>query len=258
MNNTMKLNLKRPMVFFDLETTGTNISTDRIVEISVVKVMEDGEKIIRTRRINPEMPIPAEATAVHHITDEDVKDCPTFRQVAKSLREVMVGCDFCGFNSNRFDLPLLAEEFMRAGVDVDFFKRAQYVDVQNIFHKKEERTLVAAYRFYCGKELEGAHSADADTLATYEVLCSQLDRYNDLENSVDFLSEFSSRGKTADFAGRIGIDEKGVEVFTFGKYRGQSVEAIFRKEPSYYDWIMNGDFPNYTKKIFTEIKLRLK
>ena len=254
----MKLNLRRPMVFFDLETTGTNIATDRIVEISVVKVMPDGEEITRTRRINPEMPIPAEATAVHHITDEDVKDCPTFRQVAKSLCEFMVGCDFCGFNSNRFDLPLLAEELIRAGVDVDFFKRAKYVDVQNIFHKKEERTLVAAYRFYCGKELEDAHSASADTMATYEVLCSQLDKYNDLENSVDFLSEFSSRGKSADFAGRIGINDKGVEVFNFGKYRDVSVEEVFREEPSYYDWIMNGDFPNYTKKIFTEIKLRLK
>lgn len=254
----MKLNLKRPMVFFDLETTGTDISSDRIVEISMVKVMPDGEKIIKTRRINPEMPIPAEATAVHHITDEDVRDQPTFRQVAKSLREFVVGCDFCGFNSNRFDLPLLAEEFMRVGVDVDFFTRAKYVDVQNIFHKKEERTLVAAYRFYCGKELEAAHSADADTMATYEVLCSQLDRYSDLENSVEFLSEFSSRGKTVDFAGRIGYNDKGEEVFNFGKYRDQSVEAIFRKEPGYYDWIMNGDFPNYTKKKFTEIKLRMK
>ena len=249
------------MVFFDLETTGTNIATDRIVEISVVKVMPDGEQIVRTRRINPEMPIPAEATAVHHITDEDVKDCPSFRQVAKSLREFMVGCDFCGFNSNRFDLPLLAEEFMRAGVDVDLFKKAKYVDVQNIFHKKEERTLVAAYRFYCGKELEAAHSADADTMATYEVLCAQLDKYGDLENSVEFLSEFSTRAKTADFAGRIAIEKingEDVEVFTFGKHKGKSVEEVFRKDPSYYAWIMEGDFPQYTKKIFTEIKLRLK
>ena len=254
----MKLNLKRPMVFFDLETTGTNVSTDRIVEISVVKVMPDGEQIIKTRRINPEMPIPAEATAVHHITDEDVKDCPTFRQVAKSLREFMVGCDFCGFNSNRFDLPLLAEEFMRADVDVDLFSKAKYIDVQNIFHKKEERTLVAAYRFYCGKELEAAHSADADTLATYEVLCAQLDHYDDLENSVDFLSEFSSRGKTADFAGRIGYDNEGKEIFTFGKYRDQRVADVFAKEPSYYDWMMNGDFPQYTKRVITKIKLQLK
>ena len=254
----MQLNLNRPMVFFDLETTGTNISTDRIVEISVVKVMPDGEQIVRTRRINPEMPIPADATAVHHITDEDVKDCPSFRQVAKSLREFMVGCDFCGFNSNRFDLPLLAEEFLRAGVEVDFFDKAKYVDVQNIFHKKEERTLVAAYRFYCGKELEAAHSANADTMATYEVLCAQLDKYGDLENSVEFLSEFSSRGKSADFAGRIGYDNEGKEVFTFGKYKGQRVEDIFAKEPSYYDWMMNGDFPQYTKRVITKIRLQAK
>ena len=254
----MKLNLNRPMVFFDLETTGTNISTDRIVEISVVKVMPDGEQIVRTRRINPEMPIPADATAVHHITDEDVKDCPSFRQVAKSLREFMVGCDFCGFNSNRFDLPLLAEEFLRAGVEIDFFDKAKYVDVQNIFHKKEERTLVAAYRFYCGKELEAAHSANADTMATYEVLCAQLDKYGDLENSVEFLSEFSSRGKSADFAGRIGYDNEGKEIFTFGKYKGQRVEDIFAKEPSYYDWMMNGDFPQYTKRVITKIRLQAK
>ena len=254
----MKLNLNRPMVFFDLETTGTNISTDRIVEISVVKVMPDGEQIVRTRRINPEMPIPADATAVHHITDEDVKDCPSFRQVAKSLREFMVGCDFCGFNSNRFDLPLLAEEFLRAGVEVDFFDKAKYVDVQNIFHKKEERTLVAAYRFYCGKELEAAHSANADTMATYEVLCAQLDKYGDLENSVEFLSEFSSWGKSADFAGRIGYDNEGKEIFTFGKYKGQRVEDIFAKEPSYYDWMMNGDFPQYTKRVITKIRLQAK
>ena len=246
------------MVFFDLETTGTNISTDRIVEISVVKVMPDGEQIVRTRRINPEMPIPADATAVHHITDEDVKDCPSFRQVAKSLREFMVGCDFCGFNSNRFDLPLLAEEFLRAGVEVDFFDKAKYVDVQNLFHKKEERTLVAAYRFYCGKELEAAHSANADTMATYEVLCAQLDKYGDLENSVEFLSEFSSRGKSADFAGRIGYDNEGKEIFTFGKYKGQRVEDIFAKEPSYYDWMMNGDFPQYTKRVITKIRLQAK
>ena len=257
----MKLNLRRPMVFFDLETTGTNISTDRIVEISIVKVMPDGN-IDRgqafTKRINPTIPIPAEATAVHHITNEDVASCPTFKQIAENLKKYIEGCDFCGFNSNRFDLPLLAEEFLRAGVNVDFFKKAQYVDVQNIFHKKEERTLVAAYRFYCDKELEAAHSAAADTMATYEVLCSQLDKYSDLENSVEFLSEFSTRGKSADFAGRIGFNDKNEEVFTFGKYKGQSVAEVFRREPSYYDWIMNGDFPQYTKKIFTEIKLRLK
>ncbi|MBP3643603.1 MAG: ribonuclease H-like domain-containing protein [Alistipes sp.] len=253
----MKLNLKRPIIFFDLETTGTDTSNDRIVEISMVKVAPDGEKTIKTRRINPEMPIPAEATAVHHITDEDVKDCPTFKQIAKSLKAFMEGCDFGGFNSNRFDLPVLVEEFLRAGVDVDFRKR-RYIDVQNIFHKKEERTLIAAYRFYCNKDLEAAHSAEADTLATYEVLLGQLERYEDLQNDVDFLSEYSTRNRTADFAGRIGYDDKEQEIFTFGKYKGRVVAEIFEKDPSYYDWMMNGDFPQYTKKIITEIKLRSK
>ena len=253
----MKLNLKRPIIFFDLETTGTDTSNDRIVEISMVKVAPDGEKAIKTRRINPEMPIPAEATAVHHITDEDVKDYPTFKQIAKSLKAFMEGCDFGGFNSNRFDLPVLVEEFLRAGVDVDFRKR-RYIDVQNIFHKKEERTLIAAYRFYCNKDLEAAHSAEADTLATYEVLLGQLERYEDLQNDVDFLSEYSTRNRTADFAGRIGYDDKEQEIFTFGKYKGRVVAEIFEKDPSYYDWMMNGDFPQYTKKIITEIKLRSK
>ena len=253
----MKLNLKRPIIFFDLETTGTDTSNDRIVEISMVKVAPDGEKTIKTRRINPEMPIPAEATAVHHITDEDVKDCPTFKQIAKSLKAFMEGCDFGGFNSNRFDLPVLVEEFLRAGVDVDFRKR-RYIDGQNIFHKKEERTLIAAYRFYCNKDLEAAHSAEADTLATYEVLLGQLERYEDLQNDVDFLSEYSTRNRTADFAGRIGYDDKEQEIFTFGKYKGRVVAEIFEKDPSYYDWMMNGDFPQYTKKIITEIKLRSK
>ena len=253
----MKLNLKRPIIFFDLETTGTDTSNDRIVEISMVKVAPDGEKTIKTRRINPEMPIPAEATAIHHITDEDVKDCPTFKQIAKSLKAFMEGCDFGGFNSNRFDLPVLVEEFLRAEVDVDFRKR-RYIDVQNIFHKKEERTLVAAYRFYCNKDLEAAHSAEADTLATYEVLLGQLERYEDLQNDVDFLSEYSTRNRTADFAGRIGYDDKEQEIFTFGKYKGRVVAEIFEKDPSYYDWMMNGDFPQYTKKIITEIKLRSK
>lgn len=255
----MKLNLKKPMVFFDLETTGTDTAHDRIVEISLIKVDPNGEKTIKTRRINPEIPIPAEASAIHHITDEDVKDCPTFKQIAKSLKAFIEGCDFGGFNSNRFDLPLLVEEFMRAGVEVDFFRKAKYVDVQNIFHKKEERTLIAAYRFYCNKELgDAAHGAEADTLATYEVLLSQIERYSDLENDVDFLSRYSSRGDTADFAGRIGYNDKGEEIFTFGKYKGQKVAQIFASEPGYYDWMMKGDFPQYTKKIITEIKLRNK
>lgn len=253
----MKLNLKRPIIFFDLETTGTDTSRDRIVEISMVKIAPDGEKTIKTRRINPQMPIPAQATEIHHISDENVKDCPTFKQIAKSLKEFMEGCDFGGFNSNRFDLPLLVEEFLRAEVDVDF-RRRRYIDVQNIFHKKEERTLVAAYRFYCNKDLDAAHSAEADTLATYEVLLSQLERYDDLKNDVEFLAEYSSRGTTADFAGRIAYNDKEQEIFTFGKYKGQVVSEVFNTDPSYYDWMMKGDFPQYTKKIITEIKLRSK
>ncbi|MBR3846675.1 MAG: 3'-5' exonuclease [Alistipes sp.] len=253
----MKLNLKRPIVFFDLETTGVDTAKDRIVEISMIKIMPDGEEIVKTRRLNPEMPIPAEATAVHGITDEDVKDEPTFTQIAKSLAQFIQGCDFGGFNSNRFDLPVLVEEFLRAGVDVDL-KRRRFIDVQNIFHKMEQRTLVAAYKFYCDKNLEDAHSAEADTRATYEVLKAQIERYGELQNDVDFLADFSSRGETADYAGRILYNEKGEEVFGFGKYKGRSVADVFRTEPSYYDWMMNGDFPLYTKKVITEIRLRDK
>ena len=253
----MNLKLKRPIVFFDLETTGVDTANDRIVEISLVKIGVDGTKSVKTRRINPEMHIPEAATAVHGITDEDVKDEPTFRQIAKSLAQYIEGCDFGGFNSNRFDLPVLVEEFMRAGVDVDFRKR-KFVDVQTIFHRKEQRTLVAAYKFYCDKELDNAHSAEADTLATYEVLEAQIERYPDIGDTVEQLSEFSSNGTIVDFAGRLALNDKGEEVFTFGKYRGQSVEEIFRKEPSYYKWMMDGDFPQYTKKVITEIRLRIK
>ena len=253
----MNLKLKRPIIFFDLETTGVETARDRIVEISMVKVGVDGQKHVKTRRINPEMPIPAEATAVHGITDEDVKGEPTFKQIAKSLAQFIEGCDFGGFNSNRFDLPVLVEEFMRAGVDVDF-KRRKYVDVQNIFHKKEQRTLVAAYKFYCDKDLENAHSAEADTLATYEVLEAQIERYGDIGDTVEELAAFSTHNETVDFAGRIALNDKGEEVFTFGKYKGRSVAEIFDKEPSYYSWLINGDFPQYTKKIFTEIYVRLK
>ena len=253
----MNLKLKRPIIFFDLETTGVDTSNDRIVEISLVKVSPDGTKSVKTRRINPEMHIPEEATAVHGITDEDVKDEPTFRQIAKSLAAYIEGCDFGGFNSNRFDLPMLVEEFMRAGVDVDFRKR-KFIDVQTIFHRKEQRTLVAAYKFYCDKDLENAHSAEADTMATYEVLEAQIARYPDLGDTVEQLAEFSTTSANVDFAGRIALNDKGVEVFTFGKYRGQSVEEIFRKEPSYYNWMMDGDFPQYTKKVITEIRLRMK
>ena len=253
----MKLNLKRPIVFFDLETTGVDASKDRIVEISMIKVMPDGTEDTRTRRINPGMPIPAEATAVHGITDADVADAPKFAQVAKSLEEFIRGCDFGGFNSNRFDLPLLVEEFMRAGLSVDL-KRRKFIDVQNIFHKKEQRTLVAAYKFYCDKDLTEAHSAEADTRATYEVLKAQLDRYPDLENDIDALADYSARGETVDYAGRIVYNDKGEEVFSFGKYKGRRVEEIFQLEPSYYSWMMNGDFPLYTKKVITEIRFRTR
>ena len=251
----MNLKLKRPIIFFDLETTGVDTARDRIVEISMVKIMPDGSRDVKTRRVNPEMHIPEEATAVHGITDEDVKDAPTFRQMAKSMAKFIEGCDFGGFNSNRFDLQMLVEEFMRAEVDVDF-KRRRYIDVQNIFHKKEQRTLVAAYKFYCDKDLEGAHSAEADTLATFEVLEAQIARYGDIGDSVEALAEFSTHGKTVDFAGRIALNEQGEEIFTFGKYKGRRVTEIFAAEPSYYDWLIKGDFPQYTKKIFTEIRLR--
>ena len=253
----MELNLKRPIVFFDLETTGVDTTKDRIVEISMVKVMPDGQEIVRTRLINPQMHIPEDASAIHGITDEDVKDAPTFAQIAKSLSQFIEGCDFGGFNSNRFDLPMLVEEFLRAGVDVDF-RRRKFIDVQNIFHKMEQRTLIAAYKFYCNKNLEDAHSAEADTKATYEVLKAQLDRYPELQNDVTALAEFSSRGEMADYAGRIAFNEKGEEVFNFGKYKGRSVSEVFQMEPSYYSWMMNGDFPLYTKKIITEIRSRDK
>ena len=253
----MNLNLKRPIVFFDLETTGVDTAKDRIVEISMVKVMPDGEEITRTRRINPQMHIPEQATAIHGIKDEDVANEPTFAQIAKSLAQFIEGCDFGGFNSNRFDLPMLVEEFLRVGVDVDFKKR-KFVDVQNIFHKMEQRTLVAAYKFYCDKDLTEAHSAEADTKATYEVLKAQLDRYPDLQNDVAALAEFSTRNETADYAGRILYNEKGEEIFGFGKYKGRLVSQVFQEEPSYYAWMMNGDFPLYTKKVITEIRCREK
>lgn len=252
----MKLNLKNPLVFFDLETTGINITKDRIVEISLLKVFPNGKEEIRSYRINPEMHIPEESTAIHGITDEDVKDCPTFKQLAKTLAEQLEGCDMAGFNSSRFDVPMLAEEFLRAGVDFDMSKR-KFVDVQIIFHKKEQRTLEAAYRFYCDKELENAHSAEADAVATYEVLKSQLEKYPDLENDINVLSkEFSSFNNNVDFAGRIVFNEKGVEVFNFGKHRGKSVAEVFKNEPSYYAWMMEGDFPLNTKQVITKIRLR--
>lgn len=251
----MKLNLTRPIVFFDLETTGVNVSTDRIVEVSIMKIHPDGKKEIKTRRINPGIPIPKESSEIHGISDEDVKDEPTFKAFAKSLAHFIGNSDLAGFNSNRFDIPLLVEEFMRAGFDFDMSNRRS-VDVQTIFHKMEKRTLSAAYQFYCDKELINAHSAEADTVATYEILQAQVERYDELQNDIDFLAEFSTQQKTCDLVGRIVYNEEGIEVFNFGKHKGVSVEHILKSQPSYYSWMMDGDFPLYTKKVLTGIKLR--
>lgn len=252
----MELKLTKPIIFFDLETTGVNFQTDRIVELSYIKVHPNGKEEERTYRVNPEIHIPEETTAVHHITDADVANKPKFREIAKEVARTFTGCDIGGFNSNRFDLPLLVEEFIRAGVGFDVTK-CRFVDVQTIFHKMEQRTLSAAYKFYCGKDLEGAHSANADTRATYEVLKAQLDKYPTLENSVEFLSKFSTQKRTADLAGRIAFDEQGREVFNFGKYKGKLVEEIFQKEPGYYSWMMNGDFAQNTKHVISEIYKRI-
>ncbi len=253
----MELNLKNPIVFFDIESTGLNVATDRIVEISIVKINPDGSEEIKTRRINPTIPISPEAQQVHGISNEDVKDEPTFAQIAKSLAKWMEGCDIAGYNSTKFDIPLLSEEFLRAGVDFDFRKR-KLVDVQNIFHKMEQRTLKAAYKFYCQKDLENAHSAEADTLATYEILKAQLDKYPELQNDIKFLADFSTKSKLMDYAGRIVYNEKDVPVFNFGKHKGKAVKDVLTFEPSYYNWMMNGDFTLDTKKILTEIKLSMK
>ena len=246
------LELKRPLVFFDLETTGVDPATDRIVEMGFIKLMPDGTREAKERRINPERPIPPASTAIHGITDADVADCPAFRQVARSLYAWLEGCDLAGYNSNKFDVPMLVEEFLRAGVEIDL-SQIRLVDVQNIFHKKEQRTLAAAYKFYCGKEIENAHSASADIEATLEVLLAQLDRYDDLQRDVDFLADFSRLNNNADLAGRITLREDGVEVFNFGKHKGRPVAEVFRAEPSYYDWMMKGDFTLDTKQVITRI-----
>lgn len=251
----MQLNLKNPLVFFDLETTGINIVTDRIVEISYLKVNVDGSEVSKTMRVNPERPIPEEATRVHGISDADVADCPTFKQIARSLANEIEGCDLAGFNSNRFDIPLLVEEFLRAGVDIDLSKR-KMIDVQTIFHKKEQRTLSAAYKFYCGLDLDNAHSAEADTRATYEVLKAQLDRYPDLENDMGALAKYSTHNRNVDFAGRFIYDDNHVEIFNFGKYKGRPVAEVLRTDTGYYGWIMQGDFALDTKNVLTRIKLR--
>ncbi len=254
----MQLNLKNPIVFFDIESTGLNVAYDRIVEISAVKVMPDGTTETKTRRINPTIPISKEAQAIHGISQDDVKDCPTFKEIAKSFANWLSGCDIAGYNSTKFDIPLLSEEFLRAGVDFDFRKR-HLVDVQVIFHKMEQRTLSAAYKFYCHKDLENAHSAESDTMATYEVLMAQLDKYPDgLRNDIQFLSDFSTKSRFADYAGRIVYNDNDVPVFNFGKHKGKPVEDVLRNEPSYYSWMMNGDFTLDTKKVLTEIKLKMR
>jgi DNA polymerase-3 subunit epsilon len=252
----MNLELKKPIVFFDLETTGINIASDRIVEIAILKVFPNGNKESKTWLVNPERDIPKESSDIHGISNEKVALEPTFKELAATVNEMIEGCDLAGFNSNRFDIPLLAEELMRAEIDFDM-KDRQAIDVQVIFHKKEQRTLGAGYQFYCGKELEGAHGAEADTNATYEILLAQVDKYGDIGNTVDALSEYSTHGKRADFAGFILMNEEDQEVFSFGKYKGRTVEEVFTENPGYNNWIQNADFPLYTKKVLKEIKERM-
>ena len=251
----MQLNLTKPICFFDLETTGINISKDRVVEISILKVYPNGNKESRTWLVNPEMTIPQEVIEIHGISNEKVANEPTFKELAKDIYSMIKDSDLGGFNSNRFDIPLLAEELLRADIDFDM-KSSLAVDVQTIFHKMEQRTLSAAYKFYCNENLEGAHRAEADTNATYEILKAQLDRYDDLENSTKFLAEFSSRNKFADFAGFINYNKNGEECFSFGKHKGKLVTDVLEKEPGYFGWLLNADFPLYTKKVLTAIKLR--
>ena len=252
----MQLKLDRPIVFFDLETTGVDIVKDRIVEICLLKVFPNGNQESKVMRINPTIHIPEEASAVHGIYDADVADCPTFKEVAEEVYDFIRGCDLGGFNSNHFDIPMLVEEFLRNGINIDL-RNTRCVDVQNIYHKLERRTLIAAYKFYCHKDLENAHSALADTEATYEVLCAQLDHYpEELQNDIDFLTEYSRRNRNVDFAGRIVYDDKNVEVFNFGKYKGMPVAEVLRRDPGYYSWIQQGDFALNTKQVLTEIALR--
>ncbi|MEJ6735839.1 MAG: 3'-5' exonuclease [Flavobacteriales bacterium] len=249
----MNLKLTRPLAFFDLETTGLNIATDRIVEISIVKILPNGEKEIKTELINPTIPISQESIEIHGITEEKIKDKATFKEIASDIDAFIKDCDLAGFNSNRFDVPLLAEEFLRAGIDFNVTDR-KLVDVQNIFHKMEQRTLVAAYKFYCAKDLTNAHSAEADTTATYEILEAQIEKYTELSGDTEFLSEFSQMTRNADLLGRFVYNNENVIVFNFGKHKGKAVTAVLEKEPGYYSWMMNGDFPLYTKKVMKDIK----
>jgi len=252
----MELSLTRPLCFFDLETTGVNVAKDRVVEISILKIFPNGNKESKTWLVNPEMPIPPQTTAVHGITDEKVANEPTFKQLSKDIYSMIKGSDLAGFNSDRFDIPLLAEEMLRAEIDVDF-KKHLTVDVQTIFHKMEKRNLSAAYKFYCGKDLDNAHSAEADTNATYEVLKSQIEKYDELENDVSKLSAFSTRRKSVDFAGFVIVDEDGDAAFNFGKHKGKKVVEVLEREPGYFSWLLNADFPRYTKKVLTAIRLEI-
>jgi DNA polymerase-3 subunit epsilon len=251
----MELKLNKPICFFDLETTGIEVAKDRIVEISILKVFPNGNKESKTWLVNPTIPIPAQATEVHHITNEKVANEPTFKELAPQIYAMIKDSDLAGYNSDRFDIPLLAEELLRASIDFDMKNRVA-VDVQTIFHKKEERTLSAAYKFYCNSSLENAHSAAADTNATYEILKAQLDRYEDLDNDMKKLSEFTSRKKSVDFAGFIAMNDKNEEIFTFGKYKNRLVSEILDQDQGYYSWIQNADFPLFTKKVLTGLKLK--
>ncbi len=266
----MLLNLTKPLAFFDLETTGINVASDRIVEISIVRVNLDNSTDILTKKVNPTIPIPEFTSKIHGIYDKDIADAPTFKQLAPQLAQFIINCDLAGFNSNKFDVPVLVEEFLRAEIDFDLSNR-RLIDVQNIFHIMEPRNLSAAYKFYCNKPLDNAHSAEADTIATYEIFKAQLERYKDVEqvdekgnkfvpvkNDMNVLSTLTARNKNADLAGRIIFNDSNVEVFNFGKHKDKQVREIFTKEPSYYNWMMQGDFPLYTKKIITQIRLSMK
>ncbi len=248
------LQLKKPLAFIDLETTGINLGIDRIIEIAIIKILPDGTKSIKRKLINPEKPIPPASTELHGITDEMVKDAPTFKQVSQELKQMLDGCDLAGYNSNRFDIPLLMEEFLRAQVDFDMRNR-KLLDVQNIFHKMEPRTLGAAYRFYCNKNLDGAHSAEVDAHATYEILQAQVQRYPGLGTNIDSILKMIGEDLIVDFARRF-VMENGVEVFNFGKFKGRVVADVLKSEPQYYDWMMKGDFPQHTKQKLTEIYTR--
>jgi len=248
------LQLTKPLAFIDLETTGVNLATDRIIEIAIVKVLPDGKRSAKRKLLNPQMPIPKQSSDIHGITNEMVKDAPTFKEVAQELKQMLDGCDIAGYNSNRFDIPMLVEEFLRAEVDFDM-KGRRLIDVQNIFHKMEQRTLSAAYKFYCNKILDGAHSAEIDATATHEILIAQLERYPDLGTSVDSVLKLIGEEHIVDFARRF-IMENGIEIFNFGKYKGRPVAEVLRTEPQYYDWMMKGDFPQYTKQKLTEIRTR--